>query len=151
MGREENCVLTNMCIVYDGNGNVLVQDKINPDWPGMTFPGGHVEHGESFSLSVIREVREETGLDIQNPVICGVKQFLNRDGSRYIVFLYKTNQYSGELRGSREGDVFWIPIADYDRYICVSDFEDMLSVFLNDNVRELYYYRENGEWKHEFF
>lgn len=151
MAKGETCVLTNMCMIYDGNGNVLVQDKINPDWPGMTFPGGHVEYGESFVLSVIREIKEETGLDIQNPVLCGVKQFLKLDGARYIVFLYKTNQFSGELRGSGEGAVFWIPFADFDRYTWVPDFEDMLSVFLNDKVGELYYYRENGELKHEFF
>lgn len=46
MAKGEICVLTNMCMVYDDRGNVLVQEKINPDWHGMTFPGGHVESGE---------------------------------------------------------------------------------------------------------
>lgn len=66
MAREEKTILTNMCMVYDDNGNVLVQDRVDPNWPGITFPGGHVEHGESFVASVIREVKEETGLDITN-------------------------------------------------------------------------------------
>ena len=39
MAREEKAVFTNMCMVTDGNGNVLVQDRLNPDWPGITFPG----------------------------------------------------------------------------------------------------------------
>lgn len=151
MAKGEICVLTNMCMMYDDRGNVLVQDKINPDWHGMTFPGGHVESGESFAQSVIREIKEETGLDIVNPVLCGVKQFLRLDGRRYIVFLYKTNQYSGELRSSEEGRVFWIPVADYDRYTWVPDFADMLAVFQNDEISELYYCRENGALKHEFF
>ena len=47
MAREEMCVLTNMCMVYDGN-QILVQDRMNPDWPGITFPGGHIEPKESF-------------------------------------------------------------------------------------------------------
>ncbi len=49
MARRETVVLTNMCMVYDGEGNMLVQDRLNPEWPGVTFPGGHVEPGESFT------------------------------------------------------------------------------------------------------
>ena len=54
MAREEKCVLTNMCMVYDGN-RILVQDRMNPNWPGITFPGGHIDPKESFVESVIRE------------------------------------------------------------------------------------------------
>lgn len=54
MAREEKCVLTNMCMVYDVN-RILVQDRMNPNWPGITFPGGHIEPKESFVESVIRE------------------------------------------------------------------------------------------------
>ena len=74
MAREELCILTNMCMIYDGT-RILVQDRKNPDWPGITFPGGHVEPKESFVDSVIREVKEETGLDIANVQLCGIKQF----------------------------------------------------------------------------
>ena len=62
MARIEKTIFTNMCMIYDDSGNVLVQDRLNPDWPGISFPGGHVEAGESFTDSVIREVYEETGL-----------------------------------------------------------------------------------------
>lgn len=73
MARAESAIFTNMCMIYDDKGNILVQDRKNPDWPGITFPGGHVEPGESFVCSVIREVKEETGLDIENPQLCGIK------------------------------------------------------------------------------
>ena len=43
MSRREQVVLTNMCMIYDGKGNILVQDRLDPEWPGVTFPGGHVE------------------------------------------------------------------------------------------------------------
>ena len=47
MARWEEVELTNMCMVCDGNGNVLVQNKKNnPVWHGWNFPGGHVEKGE---------------------------------------------------------------------------------------------------------
>ena len=85
MAEMENAIFTNMCMVYDGAGNILVQNRRNLNWPGITFPGGHVEHGESFSGSVIREVKEETGLDIQCPVLCGVKQFQTKEDARYVL------------------------------------------------------------------
>lgn len=67
MSRRERVVLTNMCMIYDGKGNILVQDRLDPEWPGVTFPGGHVEPGESFTKAVIREVWEETGLTLRSP------------------------------------------------------------------------------------
>ena len=65
MGSKETVELTNMCMVEDGKGNVLVQNRLNPNWPGIVYPGGHVEAGESITASVVREVREETGLTVR--------------------------------------------------------------------------------------
>ena len=93
MDRTEIVTITNMCMVYDGN-KVLVQEKIDDDYRGVTFPGGHVEKGESFTDAVIREVFEETGLRISSPILCGIKDWSNDDGSRYMVLFYKTNRLS---------------------------------------------------------
>ena len=43
MKRTEKVILTNMVMVYDDNGNVLVEDRVDPGWRGVAFPGGHVE------------------------------------------------------------------------------------------------------------
>lgn len=143
----EKAVFTNLCMVYDGAGNILVQDRKNPDWPGVTFPGGHVEPGESFVEAVIREVWEETGLTIENPILCGTKQFQTEDNARYVVFFYKTNRFSGELRSSDEGEVFWIPRDALNNYPLAMDMESMLRVFEEDTLSEFYYYTEDGQWK----
>ena len=129
MSRSEQAIFTNLCMVYDDAGNILVQDRLDPDWPGLCFPGGHVEPGESFVESVIREVWEETGLTIKNPKLCGTKQFQTRKGERYVVFFYKTNRFSGQLRSSDEGKVFWIPRNTLEQYALVDDFMDMVKVF----------------------
>ena len=146
MAEIEKAIFTNMCMVCDGEGNILVQDRKNPNWPGITFPGGHVEHGESFVDSVIREVKEETGLDIENPVLCGVKQFQTNDDCRYVVLFFQTNRFSGELRSSDEGEVFWIPRQDLHKYPLASDFAEMVEVFESENLSEFYYFRSNGQW-----
>ena len=43
MAGEERAIFTNMCMIYDDDGNILVQDRVNPDWSGVTFPDGHAE------------------------------------------------------------------------------------------------------------
>ena len=147
MSRAEQVILTNLCMVYDDAGNILVQDRKDPGWPGICFPGGHIEPGESFVESVIREVWEETGLTIENPILCGTKQFPTRNGERYVVFFYKANRYHGELKSSDEGEVFWIPREDLNKYQMVEDFLDMVKVFEDDDLSEFYYYKEDGNWK----
>ena len=147
MARSEQAIFTNLCMVYDDAGNILVEDRLDPSWPGLCFPGGHIEPGESFVESVIREVREETGLTIETPILCGTKQFQTEKGERYVVFFYKTNRFSGALKSSDEGKVFWIPRNTLDQYTLCSDFLDMVKVFESDNLSEFYYYTENGDWK----
>lgn len=148
MGRSVPVRLTNMCMVYDGD-KILVQDREDPDWGGLAFPGGHVESGESFVESTIREVYEETGLTIESPVLCGVKEWENPDGSRYVVFLFKTDRFSGELVSSEEGKVFWINREDLKRYKLADDFEELLGIFVQDDVSEFFYRIENGKWNME--
>lgn len=147
MSRSEKAVFTNLCMVYDDTGKILVQNRKDPDWPGLCFPGGHVEPGESFVVSAIREVWEETGLTIENPKLCGTKQFETKNGERYVVFFYKTNRFSGQLKSSEEGEVFWIAKEDLRKYTLCDDFESMIKVFESDELSEFYYYKEDGSWK----
>ena len=147
MGKSESAVFTNMCMIYDNNGNILVINRKNPDWPGVTFPGGHVEKGESFVESVVREVKEETGLDIDNPQLCGSKQFQDKEDNRYVVLFYKTNRFSGQLKSSDEGEVFWIPRSELQNYNLSVDFMDMVKIFESDELSEFYYYKEDNVWR----
>lgn len=145
MAKRETVELTNMCMVYDGRGNILVQDRLNPEWPGVTFPGGHIEPGESFTKAVIREVWEETGLTIEKPRLCGLKQFFDDDGTRYIVMLYKTCHFSGELHSSEEGRVFWIKRSELEQYHLPAGFDQMVCVFEEDDIGEQYVHEEDGQ------
>ena len=151
MAREEKAVFTNMCMVYDHAGNVLVQDRLNPDWPGITFPGGHVEPDEAFTLSVIREVYEETGLTIENPVLCGTKQFRTSSGARYVVFFYKADKYHGTLRSSNEGKVFWLPRRELAQQHLAPDMMEMVRVMECENLSEFYYQNIEGNWKYTLY
>lgn len=146
MERTENAIFTNMCMIYDNSGNVLVQERVNTNWPGITFPGGHVERGESFTDAVIREVFEETGLTVSNLQMCGIQDWTRADGTRYLVFFYKTDQFEGELSSSDEGKVQWAPFKELPNIKLSNGMETILKLFCDDTITEQFFYKENGEW-----
>ncbi len=142
--------ITTMCMVYQKN-KILVQNRVDPKWPGICFPGGHVENGESFTESVIREVLEETGLTIRSPILCGIKQWQNDDLSRYIVLFYKTDDFDGQIISSDEGECLWIDKDKLNNYKLAKDFEDMYKIFENDSLSEFFYRKKQGDWIKEFY
>ncbi len=145
MSAMERVVFTNMCMVQDGKGNVVVQNRLNPNWPGITFPGGHVETGEPFTDAVIREVFEETGLTISQVQLCGVKDWMMDSSKRYVVLLYKTEVFSGDLVSSDEGEVMWVPLSELAGMQLAEGMENLLRVFLTEGLSEQFFYREAGD------
>lgn len=142
MSRSEAAIFTNMCMIERDDGRVLVQDRRDPNWTGLTFPGGHVELGESFHDSVIREVREESGLLIRNPILCGVKHFQTKQNERYLVLCYHCRDFNGELAPSNEGDVYWMEIESLKVATLTPDFLEMLELFLKPNISEFFYTKD---------
>lgn len=140
MGNTFKAELTNMVMVYDKNTNRAVVQQRVKYWKGITFPGGHVEKGESFIDSAKREVFEETGLKVDNLKLCGIIDWCHRkSGERYMVILYKTDTYSGELIGeTEEGKVFWTDIDEIPNMELSRDFENYLKVFLDDHKQEFF-------------
>lgn len=147
MSRLEKVEFTNMCMVCDGD-RVVVIDRQKKDWPGVTFPGGHVEEGESFSDAVIREVKEETGLDIKSPALSGIKDWYE-DGTRYVVLLYRATKFDGELISSDEGKVWWERIDNLKNLKLSLDMTDMIRVFTEDELSEFFYYERDGRWLYD--
>ena len=149
MPKSEKAIITALCMVYQEN-RVLLQDRVKEDWRGLTFPGGHIEKEESFIAGIKREIFEETGLTIYNPHICGIKQFQTEDDERYIVLLFKTNEFEGELASSDEGEMIWVEREKLIEYNTASGFFDVLKVFDEDNINEMIYERRgtsgNYDW-----
>ena len=131
-----------MCMISDADGRVLVQERLpkpsNP-WSGLTFPGGHVEPGETVVASVIREVQEETGLTVSNLQNCGYIQWYNPEKqSQYFVFLFRTSTFSGELTGSVEGSVKWMTLEEMLAGSLAPNMTKYLAVFQNENIPQAY-------------
>ena len=147
MGEIQPIELTNMCMLHRADGKVLVQNRIDPDWGGLTFPGGHVEPGESLVDSVIREMQEETGLTVKNPRLVGTKSWMKKDGSgRYLVLLYTATEYEGELQSSEEGEISWMTLDEMRSGKMVNGMELYFRVFLDGDVHEIWYERDGDHW-----
>lgn len=111
----------------------------------LNAAGGHIELGESIVDAVIREMKEETGLTIIHPKLCGIKQFPIENG-RYLVFLFETNDYSGDVISSEEGEMYWVKKSELSNLNTVGDINELLQVMLDGNLTEFQYVLENDKW-----
>lgn len=141
----EKVIFTNICFVEKGD-EVLVQQRTGV-WPGIAFPGGHVKTGESFCDSVVREIFEESGLKLRTIRLCGVKSWYDND-SRYCIFLFRSDDFEGELIDSDEGHVFWTKKEDLLSLNISKGMEDLIE-FYNGTYNEIYYKNTENEWKTE--
>ncbi|MBQ7641524.1 MAG: 8-oxo-dGTP diphosphatase [Acholeplasmatales bacterium] len=71
--------------------------------------GGHIEKGETKDEACIREIKEETGLDVHSMKYCGQILFVNDDYEE-MMYIYKSNDFSGNLIECDEGTLHWVSI-----------------------------------------
>lgn len=69
--------------------------------------GGHIELGETKEEALIREVKEETNLDVINYEYFG-KVFFKDDDFEENMYLFTVTEFNGELKECDEGELHWI-------------------------------------------
>ena len=117
---------TVMCYIFDHDKVLLLyrNKKKNDINEGKYIGvGGHIEEGETPLDAVIREVKEETNLDIENPTLCSLIYFEN-ETIKEEMYVYKIFSFKGELIDCDEGrlewidkkDLFSIPMWEGDQY-----------------------------------
>lgn len=144
----ENIEMTNMCMIENLTTNeVLVQDRKKGHWTGIAFPGGHVEQGEGIIDSTVREVKEETGLDVSSLHLVGIKHwYFPNENKRYMVFLYVTHHFSGTLlKSSEEGDVFWVKKDALPTLNLASGMDVTIDVLMDASLHEERHYEQSGD------
>ena len=148
--KYTSVILSNICVIEDDNGNILVQDRKRKDWPGITFPGGHVEDEEELSETLYREVLEETGIVIEKKEyepFYQVNRFyksLDREGinrfKQFNYYIVHTNEKYDLSK--RKLDQFEVDKNYELKYIPLDKLLDELDRTMNDNKRNIRVYED---------
>ena len=137
MTRTQPVELVTMIMVTDpATGRVLVEDKVNVPWKaGHSFPGGHVEVGESCATAAIREVFEETGLTLASVDFCGTCEWFTTDRQqRKLGLLYRSDQFTGTIKPSAEGPIYWLDPSELTVDNSAESLLTLLKVFRHETT-----------------
>jgi len=79
---------------------VLLVERAKPPWQGSwSLPGGHVEWGETLRAAAVREVLEETGIEVVIDRLVETIDVINRDESGLILSHYALTVFAGHVVG----------------------------------------------------
>ena len=123
MSKSEIPIIGVGAVIWnEKNEIVLIRRGSEPRLGEWSIPGGRLEWGESLREALLREVREETGLDIEIGGLIDVVDLVTRDESgsihhHYVLIDFATRYVSGELcAASDAAEARWVPYAGIGRY-----------------------------------
>lgn len=145
--RRNLCETTNMIMLRKGESFVAMLRELS--WKGLSMPGGHVEEGESFYDSAVREAYEETGLTVHSMRLAAIINWCKKNtNERYIVYLYETEDFTGELKErTEEGRVFFTTLEELEsgKYPLTNGIIDYVKAALSGGFTELFCEYEGDE------
>ncbi|MCT2537313.1 8-oxo-dGTP diphosphatase [Aquibacillus koreensis] len=129
MRRVTNCILKH-------NNSILMLKKPRRGWYAM--PGGKMELGESIKESVVREFKEETGLQLINPDLKGVFTFIIQEDDavkqEWMMFTFLCEHYEGKLVDfCNEGELEWVPISEIQQKPMAEGDRSIYELILSHN------------------
>lgn len=86
-------------IIVNNDGKILIGKRSGGHAPKFSIPGGHLDLGEAFEEAAVREVKEEAGIDIEDPQVIAVTNNLEtyrEEGRHYISIILLAEAFSGE-------------------------------------------------------
>lgn len=160
IGHEPVMCSASMCILYDKEKGLLLERRSdNGEW---CVPGGGLELGEDQETGLYREVKEETNLDISNPVLFTIRAnvhmvYPNQDEVYYTDIVYLVTDYQGELKPDKEStELKWFNINELPDNIMPTQIDYILMfkdellengldrVINNPNIKRLSFKNKNN-------
>ncbi|MEF3279683.1 MAG: 8-oxo-dGTP diphosphatase [Elusimicrobiota bacterium] len=143
-----NNILATLCyVVKDGKVLMLHRIKKENDMHRGKYNGlgGKMEKGETPYECVAREVREEAGIEIKDPLLSGIINFPDFDGkNNWLVFVFLVESFHGNLIDSKEGILEWIDIDKISELnLWEGDYLFLKYVFEKKFFYASFYYSEN--------
>ena len=127
-------------VMIQHEDKVLLLNRQHDDFKGFIPPGGKVDFPEGFAEGAIREVKEETGIDVHTLKFKGISHFTNEKARKqYIMYNYWTDDFSGELIEScLEGDLHWVKISEAKNYPMQDDIKVRFDLFFEPGTFEIH-------------
>lgn len=126
-------------IIIEGEQILLEKRKNSPSKGKWSVPGGLVDLGETVEEAVIREVKEETGLDVYNPRLVDVVSYisLGEKGSvmyHYVIIDYFVTSKGGKPKAASDADELkWVSFYEVEKY----DLTESFRRFFQQNRKKL--------------
>jgi 8-oxo-dGTP diphosphatase len=120
-----------LIFVFNGDQVLLIKGGPKKKWWSGRFNGvgGHVEYGEDISAAARRELKEETGLEVGEIILCAVAMIDDSESTGSVVFMFKTEYISGELIQTDEGELEWLRVKDLEQYPVLEDLKILIPKF----------------------
>ena len=99
------------CILIRDNKVLVIKYKTGNKIGYYDIPGGKIEEGETSQEAAIREMKEETGIDVSNLVKVGILE-VEYSERKFYFDMYKSNEFSGEVQDFDSNSTEWIFIDD---------------------------------------
>jgi 8-oxo-dGTP diphosphatase len=126
-------------VIVQNQKIVLIKRGNEPSKGKWSIPGGHVELGEALKDAVIRETKEETCLDVENPTLIDVVENVDLDEYgktkyHYVIIDYLVHIKSGNIAAASDAEELrWVPFDEVENYNLTASFR----VFFRQNREKL--------------
>ena len=134
---HKNLVIVASIAIIDANDQILIAKRPNKKHLSgfWEFPGGKVEKGESPENALVREVKEELNIDINNKCIAPLTfSEFNYEKFHLLLLLYVCRRWEGEPMSMEKNEIKWVKVNTLRQYK-MPPADDSLIYSLQDLLR----------------
>ena len=127
-----------LCFIRSGDDVLLLKRSEHKRiFPGQyNGVGGHIERDEDPLTGAIREMQEETGLDVVNVRFRGVIHVDVGAANGILVFVFTAEAPSRDFQNSVEGTLEWVPLDQIDALPLVEDLPVLLPLLFDETITD---------------